>query len=385
MKFVENFDANKLAYIITNKSTFKINKTLDSKARIDYLRSIFGQDYDPYKMAEKYLSKSRGGQIDVQYKQTESKGRYHAVRGMSMQGMAVEIRHTIAQGFYKDIDVKNCHPVALQWLCESKNIKCKKLTYYINNRDACLLQIHKNRDYAKQVVLSLLNGGKKAYKELKKRPEWLVEFKNEIKKIHEKLAEEKEFKQHKKKREKKGLTFNHEGSYMNIKLCQIENEILMCLYSELDKPNNAVLCFDGLMVDVDAEIDLRELEEAVKQQIGIDIELAEKPMESGFDNLPDELPQHIDYTQPNTFDFSNTYDYQNFQNEFKETEYDSYEELHDTLFKKYPSVINKILKGKGSYVKKVIRVENDGVDVIDKLGESDFYMYYTGDDGLKKN
>ena len=183
MKLVEKFDANKLAYIVNNKQKFKLNKSYDSEARIDYLRTIFGQDYDPHKMAQKYLDNSRGGQIDVQYKQTESKGRYHAVRGMSMQGMAVEIRHTIASGLYKDIDIKNCHPVLLQWLCESKNIKCKKLTHYISNRDECLSKVHKNKDFAKQVVLALLNGGKKLYKELNKKPEWLVEFKNEVKKF----------------------------------------------------------------------------------------------------------------------------------------------------------------------------------------------------------
>lgn len=68
MKLLEKFDANKLSYILQNKQKYKINKTEDSKARIDYLRTIFGKAYDPFKMAEKYLSESRGGTVKVQYK-----------------------------------------------------------------------------------------------------------------------------------------------------------------------------------------------------------------------------------------------------------------------------------------------------------------------------
>jgi hypothetical protein len=144
----------------------------------------------------------------------------------------------------------------------------------------------------------------------------------------------------------------------------------MCIFEELDKPNNAVLCFDGLMVPLDTEVDMPKLEEAVADQVGIDIQLVEKPMDQGFE-LPDNIPQHIDYSQPNSFDYSDKYDYQQFQNEFKEAEFASYEELHDALYKKYPTVINKILDGKGSYVKK----KPDRCDVVDSLKESDFYMY----------
>lgn len=148
----------------------------------------------------------------------------------------------------------------------------------------------------------MFNGGKKLYKELGKKPDWLVEFKNEIKKIHEELAKEKEFKQHKKKREKRDLTFNHEGSYMNIKLCQIENNILltilMCIYNELGTPETAVLCFDGLMVELGVETDLPKLQEAVAEHLGINIQLVEKPLDQGFE-LPEDLPQHADYAMPN--------------------------------------------------------------------------------------
>ena len=52
---------------------------------------------------------------------------------------------------------------------------------------------------------------------------------------------------------------------MNVKLCRIENEILMCIFEELDKPSDAVLCFDGLMILKELEVDLAKLEEAAWQ------------------------------------------------------------------------------------------------------------------------
>lgn len=63
------------------------------------------------------------------------------------------------------------------------------------------------------------------------------------------------------------------------------------------------------------------------------------------------------------------------QNEFKENRYDSFEQLDDTLEAVYPKVVNKVLDGKGSYVKKI----EGGVVVVDCLRESDFHMYYGED------
>ena len=372
MNLSEIFDQHKLNYLIQHQSEYPLPNTVESETRIDYLKTIFGADYNPYKIASRYLKNSKNGTINVNYKQTENRGRLHA--SVSLQGMPVEIRHTIAPN-YKDIDIKNAHPVILEWICNSRNIKCKKLSYYISNRNECLESlVGCSKDVSKQTVLSMLNGGSKLYKKLTQKPEWIVELKAEIKVIHATLAKDKDFKKHSKAREKNGNDYNHEGSYMNILLCRTENDVLQIIYQKLGSPHNAVLCFDGIMVLKNLEVDFALLQNEVFEKLGINIELVEKPMDLGF-TLPDDIP---DYNKKdfNSFDYNIKYDYGSFYNEFNQYTFKSYEDLDDVISEKYPLVINKVISGKGSYCKKINGSENK-VDVVNELKLSDFTMLYT--------
>jgi hypothetical protein len=83
--------------------------------------------------------------------------------------------------------------------------------------------------------------------------------------------------------------------------------------------------------------------------------------------------------QSNSFDFTDPYTYQSFQNQFKEHNFKSYEDLKQTMMAWYPRVIARILHGEGSYVKK----SDDSVNVVRKLGQSGFNMYYTDNDKPK--
>jgi hypothetical protein len=49
-----------------------------------------------------------------------------------------EIRHTIANDFYVDIDIKNAHPVILAHLCSEIGVSCKWLKKYNKKRDTYL-------------------------------------------------------------------------------------------------------------------------------------------------------------------------------------------------------------------------------------------------------
>ena len=141
--------------------------------------------------------------------------------------MAREIRHTIAGEFYNDIDIKNAHPVILQFLCEEEGIGCKYLKQYNNDRANKLESVVKfDRDSAKIVILSMINGGKKALRQLENPSEFLINFEAELKKIHAMFAKDASFKAHKQKRVDAGIDFNHEASYMNTLLCDFENKIL---------------------------------------------------------------------------------------------------------------------------------------------------------------
>ena len=68
----ERFD--KLNYIINNKDTLR-----------DRMRATCFEDcYGPFRIAQKYLSKSANGTIKTKYKQNASFGKFHAVGSLSL-------------------------------------------------------------------------------------------------------------------------------------------------------------------------------------------------------------------------------------------------------------------------------------------------------------
>ena len=360
----ERFDQHKLNYIIKNKDTLR-----------DKMRAkCFEDDYDPFNIAQKYLSKSTHGIIKAKYKQNASFGRFYAVNSLSLQSMPREIRHTIANEFYADIDIKNAHPVILAHLCSELGVSCKLLKKYNKNRDEYLSQISNDKEHAKTVILSIINGGKRDAEELENPPEWLKEFKKEMKQIYKKFATDKAFKSHKKKREENDKDYNHEASYMNTLLCDFENKILQVIYKALNSPKTCVLCFDGLMIPKSMFLvfdcqKLGELEEAVKEKLDIKIKLAVKEMNEGFDISLQNLAE-CKYTEnpKNTFDFDDTYTYSDFYNQFNAK--DAEDVLEDVLYNA-PRVIAHCNKGKGCYIKKL---ENGYFDIVDKLGTSGFKL-----------
>src|SRR6185369_12610939 len=108
------------------------------------------------------------GKVAVDYHQTYPKGgRFFADRALSMQGLTRVIRHTIADGIYVDIDMKNAHPVILQHLYKAanKDHTCPQLDDYIANRQQRMDEIRnsnapdKYRNDPKRYYLILTNSG----------------------------------------------------------------------------------------------------------------------------------------------------------------------------------------------------------------------------------
>ena len=282
MTLSETFNQHKLYYILNNQDEFK-------KQMRD---SCFENDYNPFSLLIKYLANSKNGSINTNYKQNAGIGRFYAVKSLSMQSMPREIRHTIANEYYIDIDMVNAHPVILLHLCNQRQMFPKVLKRYVKNRDKLLDMLKVSRDDAKIVVLSLINGGNKAYDALEYKPKWLIDFKKEIEIIHKMFATDKAYEKHVEKREADGINQNHKASYMNILLCDFENKILINIYNHLKNPAIAVLCFDGLMILKDAIYNLKDCQEYIYEQLGIKIELKVKPMDGGFEIK--ECPKYVE-------------------------------------------------------------------------------------------
>jgi hypothetical protein len=273
IELIERFDQHKLNHIVKNEEEFR--KKMSSRS--------FENGYNPFTILKKYLSNSKKGVMETMYRQRVARGRFYAVGSLSLQSIVREIRHTIAADYYNDIDVKNCHPNIMAHLCKLRGIECKILNQYNANRDEFLQMISPDKDTAKIVVLTMLNGGEKAFRALKNPPEILTDFKTELKLIHTEFAKDPAFDNHKDKKISAGVKRNHEASYTNTLLCDFENRILQTIHKGVGSPKDSVLCFDGMMIRKDVKFNINDLEKKVFDELGMAIELALKPMNEGFE------------------------------------------------------------------------------------------------------
>ena len=297
ISLVEHFNADKLFYIINNQD----------QIRTQMRSTCFDNHYNPFILCKKYLDSSRNGERQVKYKQKNGKGRFFAIGSLSMQSLSREIRHTI-QKDYIDIDMVNAHPVILFNLCKKHKIKCKYLKKYVNDRETYLNELSLPREKAKQIYLSLTNGGQLDYNNVKNKSIHLKKYRRDSIKIIESICNlfKKDFDKHKLNREKHNIIFNHGGSFLNTIMCDIENTILMKLFTYLNKPNNAVLCFDGIMIKKQ-DIDLNDCNKFIRRELNINIDFKMKSFDKPF-RLPENIPKYI-YPRLNYFS-----DYQNLMN-----------------------------------------------------------------------
>lgn len=301
---VEYFNANKLYYIVNNFHIFKSQKKWKKNHNI----------INPYTILTNYLAKSINGSIYVDYIQKNGIGRFYAKKSLSLQCIPRQIRHTISKDIYIDIDMINAHPVILSYLCEKSNFDCPILDQYILNRDNLLSQIKDSnnetvdRDMAKQIYLSIMNGGSKDYLNIPDPPDHLIKFKQEVSKIHHHFIEKnkKDFEMYRLKNiNEKKKYFNHEGSYVNSLMNNFENKILHEMYNFFGKPKDAVLCFDGIMLRKGKKYDIKKCEhfiESIYPNLNLKLKIKKMndelifPQDAFIPKYPDlELNYFMDY------------------------------------------------------------------------------------------
>jgi hypothetical protein len=310
IEYLEIVDKRKADYIIENYELLKDNFRASSEERLKFM------DIDPLTLFKKYISKSKkvkglnnSNQILVKYKQNNDIGRYWAVGSLSLQNIPREIRHTISNEYYYDIDIKNCHPSLICQYAEKNELECSNIKYYIENREQIFNEMKTkydvNKDDIKTGFLSILNGGK-GFLGLKEKdiPEIVKKYKNDVELVqkyifeHEEAYKESGVKNAKKKQEKNNKSSSNElGSTMNIMLCDIENNILQTMINFLKKKKlfktSLVMVFDGFMIykndlkDYNIDKLLNELEEEVFNYTQFKIKLEVKPMNNLID-VPDD-------------------------------------------------------------------------------------------------
>ena len=236
-------------------------------------------------MLSKYKKAHSKGSVPIEYKYSKGNptfpGRQFS-QSASMQGMKRWIRHTLATGYY-DYDIVNCHPTLFVQLCKKKGWDTTPFESYLEKRDMYLKELMDtnaiDRDEAKEIVLSILNGGAKSYKALAFKPMWLTNYKNAVEMVQLEILGDPENKEL-LKTIKKNKTYNLGGSIMNCLLCEIENKCLMEAIKILDV-KDAILCFDGFMSK--KLYNLETLGTQIFESTGYKTAWLIKPMNEGID------------------------------------------------------------------------------------------------------
>ena len=202
MELYERVDKNKLKLIIDN---YEFNEETENISKLYY------------------ESLDKKGQKKVIYKQSkDNKNRYFG--GICLTSIKRLVRNSIMPKNILDIDMNNCHPRILLYLCKNYNIDHKNLIEYISNREYFLNKISNNRKEAETLILQMLNDGlKNKYSDDKNINKFLKDFELEIKNIQNKFYETDN-------RFDDKTTFNYKGKSLSRILLELQNKILLKIF-----------------------------------------------------------------------------------------------------------------------------------------------------------
>ena len=113
------------------------------------------------------MGKESGVQRTYRYARGKDFGRMFCSAGL--QNVWRAFRGALCKGLMTDIDMKNCHPVILLWLCETHKIACSKLREYVTAREHHLKELGKvlrgkDREHCKRLFLMATNTNQKIKK-----------------------------------------------------------------------------------------------------------------------------------------------------------------------------------------------------------------------------
>ena len=204
----------------------------------------------------------------IVYKQTCDKNRYYG-DSSCVTYLKKEIRNSIMPKNIKDIDMVNCHPVILNYLCKKNNIDCNILKNYIENKELILSSFAEDRKIVKELFLSILNGGSKdIYSDDKQTNNYLKLFEREIIRIHNYFyVNDKRY---------LDIDYNYKGKNLSRVILKIENQILQVMINYFISKNVDILTleYDGLKTYTDKiskHFSINELELDIYKKLGMKI------------------------------------------------------------------------------------------------------------------
>ena len=307
IELLERVDKDKLNYIISNYDrsmgswyNFQGAKALDMEGQKTLLIGY-------------HNSLNANGEVYVKYKQKSyGFGRYYGSLKLQVQNLTRKIRHTICEETMVDLDIVNAHPELLLWYCKTNKVPCDGLSYYIDNRDACIAEIMQiknlSRDEVKTDLLAIINGRVKNQRQFEGYPKWYVDYYNNLVTIKGcvNVLEPQYRKTAIRIKQGNGKgDYNIDGTTINYLMTELENQALMCMYDVCLEENIEVasLCYDGMMVykrDLPNDLNklLRKMEARINTILpGCELKIKDKPMVEGWDinhEIMEYLPKRLD-------------------------------------------------------------------------------------------
>ena len=174
----------------------------------------------------------------------------------------------------------NCHPVILLNLCQKNNVKCNILKNYVENRNIILDTFGNNRKTAKELFLTILNGGfKKVYSEDSVINNYFKLLETEIIKIQNYF-----YLKDKRYLEK---DYNYLGKNLSRIILEKENQILQTMlnYFVSKRVKIFTLEYDGLKIytdDKSKHFSINDLEKNIFKNTEINMKLTFKDIIDAF-------------------------------------------------------------------------------------------------------
>jgi hypothetical protein len=221
--FEELVDMRALTYLFENYDE-EMFKTLGGLH--NFTKGYNTQDFNTSKtILTNYYSMKKQTNAVVYHHTGFMRGRLFS-KTSSLQNLNKKIRHTLSRDIYYDIDMVNAHPKLLEFYCKIHSISCPNLSQYISTREPILQGLMSSykltRDEAKQLVLTILNGG---HKGKMCRNSFEGDFTEEMKLVRATICTlEPECNEKSLKKE-----YNQDGTCINYLMCQMENCILQLI------------------------------------------------------------------------------------------------------------------------------------------------------------
>lgn len=273
-------------YACPKRCTYIANLTLDDYKPIAAVsrqqqckNNLKGSHKRVIEWAMKHAESDLSNGVTFKYRHGAGKD-FGRMASNSMMGIPRDIRGFVCvsedsqKPILTDLDMDNCHPTILQWLCQRHGITCDALSEYVANRqkhkEELMEKTGKSKDDVKSLFLAAVNSQNEVECWQKNLTRFFIDFDEECKEIQqaflrlaeyrgllphaEKAANEKlEEKKAERRRDRKtinGLTANVAGSFINLILCTWENRFLGVACSTIDAMGLEVSVnnFDGMMI-----------------------------------------------------------------------------------------------------------------------------------------